>query len=223
MLTINGVYEYDNTIFDGMRIPKGMDKGLLINNILLECFDLWLIYNNPEFLKLKIEVWAQCNAYSWDKMFKTTQLEYNPIENYDKMEDYTDDTTHMNDEQNARTINHDNRANTEANSINSGEDNEYKNVSAFDSSSYQPAEHIRRAYGAGNDSISSITGEEHTQDSYHLTDQGNTCNAHHGRIHGNIGVTTSQQMITSERDVAKFNMYQVITQEFKENFCVLVY
>ena len=44
-----------------------------------------------------------------------------------------------------------------------------------------------------------------------------------GRAHGNIGVTTSQQMIQSERDLVVFNLYDVIAESFIENFCLMVY
>lgn len=41
--------------------------------------------------------------------------------------------------------------------------------------------------------------------------------------HGNIGVTTTQQMIREEREIADFSLYQLIIDEFKERFCVMVY
>lgn len=40
---------------------------------------------------------------------------------------------------------------------------------------------------------------------------------------GNIGVTTSQQMIQAERDLVKFNIYDLIIDDFKQRFCVLIY
>lgn len=40
---------------------------------------------------------------------------------------------------------------------------------------------------------------------------------------GNIGVTSTQSMIREEREVADFSIYKVITQDFKEEFCLLVY
>lgn len=40
---------------------------------------------------------------------------------------------------------------------------------------------------------------------------------------GNIGVTTSQQMIEAERELAKFNIYDFIIESFKNRFCILVY
>ena len=40
---------------------------------------------------------------------------------------------------------------------------------------------------------------------------------------GNIGVTTTQQMIEQERESALYNIYNVIVDSFKKKFCILVY
>ena len=51
-----------------------------------------------------------------------------------------------------------------------------------------------------------------------------TQNIHQGRIHGNIGVTTSQQMIKSEReDVALFNFIDEVSYLYAEKLCILLY
>lgn len=44
-----------------------------------------------------------------------------------------------------------------------------------------------------------------------------------GRAYGNIGVTTTQQMIEQERETDKFNIYDVIIESFKNRFCLLIY
>lgn len=40
---------------------------------------------------------------------------------------------------------------------------------------------------------------------------------------GNIGVTTTQQMIQAQRDIAVMDMIKIITDEFMTMFCVMVY
>ena len=40
---------------------------------------------------------------------------------------------------------------------------------------------------------------------------------------GNIGVTSSQQLIQQEREVAEFSLIKYITDSFKRRFCLLVY
>lgn len=43
------------------------------------------------------------------------------------------------------------------------------------------------------------------------------------RARGNIGVTTTQEMIQQERDIVQFNMIDYIVNDFKNQFCLLVY
>lgn len=43
------------------------------------------------------------------------------------------------------------------------------------------------------------------------------------RAYGNIGVTTTQQMIQSERDIAKFCLSDIIISDFIRRFCILVW
>ena len=46
---------------------------------------------------------------------------------------------------------------------------------------------------------------------------------HHGRIHGNIGVTTSQQMLEAELQLGYWNVYEKITELFLQEFTIPVY
>lgn len=46
---------------------------------------------------------------------------------------------------------------------------------------------------------------------------------HEGNIYGNIGVTTSQQMLEAEYEVARFNIYEQIAKLFIKEFCICVY
>lgn len=43
------------------------------------------------------------------------------------------------------------------------------------------------------------------------------------RVHGNIGVTTSQQMIQSEIDLAMYDIYRRIAADFSRTFFIQVY
>lgn len=52
----------------------------------------------------------------------------------------------------------------------------------------------------------------------------NSTGEHTGHTYGNIGVTTSAQMLQGEIDVRTANdMYDIILQSFKNQFCVQVY
>lgn len=52
---------------------------------------------------------------------------------------------------------------------------------------------------------------------------GTFANKRDGIAYGNIGVTTSQQMLEAELDVARWNLVEQITDMFIRDFCILVY
>lgn len=47
--------------------------------------------------------------------------------------------------------------------------------------------------------------------------------SHTGHMYGNIGVVTTQKMLTEERKVATYDVYMAITDEFRRKFCIAVY
>jgi hypothetical protein len=61
-----------------------MDRETLVNNLLIEAESLEILYPNPVFLKHAIDVWSKERLAVWEKLYQTTILEYNPIENYDR-------------------------------------------------------------------------------------------------------------------------------------------
>lgn len=70
-----------------------------------------------------------------------------------------------------------------------------------------------------NNRVDNGTATEDTEN----TDSG-TIDRNNTRLEfGNIGVTTTQQMIQAERDLVKFNIYDFIIDSFKARFCVLIY
>lgn len=90
-MSVMGVYQYDNSVFDTMVIPSAMDKNLQIQHILMECAEMELLYNSPQIFKTMLGVWSNIKLLNWEKLYETTQFEYNPIENYDRKEDFNED------------------------------------------------------------------------------------------------------------------------------------
>lgn len=89
-LTILGLYQYDSSIFDFMYLPLNLSHEILINNILLECSELEILYPDSDFFKFAVKVWSEKEVGRWEHLYRTTQYEYDPIENYNRYEDYTD-------------------------------------------------------------------------------------------------------------------------------------
>lgn len=96
ILSILGMYEYDPRLFDDMIIPVGMSKDILIDQILLECAELEVIFPDTNTLKRAIKVWSEAKRESWNKLYETVTIEYNPIWNVDADIEITRDTTGVN-------------------------------------------------------------------------------------------------------------------------------
>lgn len=69
------------------------------------------------------------------------------------------------------------------------------------------------------------TGTEGTSHTGTIKDNGgeDAFNDHTAHIHGNIGVTTSQQMLEAELDISKWNVYEHITDLFLTEFVIPIY
>ena len=90
LIDINGLYTWDNTIFDNMVIPSDVVKADLIDMIIWECRELTVTVVSPTIIKRAIELWSKKNIYYWNELQKTMHYQYNPIENYDRREKTTD-------------------------------------------------------------------------------------------------------------------------------------
>lgn len=222
LLTVEGLYNYDNTLFDGFNVPSGLVKQIAIDAILMRTRELEILYPDFTYMKNRITIWSNKYQINWKKLYDTTVLEYNPIENYDRMEDWTD----TDDE--TSTSARDNTRNT-TNSVKSTSTNEINNnVNVTDQNTAFNAglsDHAKQITDGDTTENGTITNTETGKDTENESVNGGRTGKHKrtGRAHGNIGVTTSQQMIQSERDLVVFNLYDVIAESFIENFCLMVY
>lgn len=160
-LTIMGMYEYDNSLFDGLDCPTYTDKNNVvhvvnktdvINSILLNCGELEVLYPNFAIMKMAIGVWSASEFDTWQKLYETQKAEYNPLWNVD------------------------------ADVVNIG------SVMGF------------------NESTQWSDAAKETQ-----------------RRTGNIGITSSQELIRQQRDIADFSIIRFMTESFKKRFCLMVY
>ena len=94
--TLIGVEQYFNnkneSVFDNLNVPTGITKQTLTDNILLRGAEFEVQYADPDFLKSAIGVWSNKMQPTMKRWADALAIEYNPLENYDRMEDWTDDT-----------------------------------------------------------------------------------------------------------------------------------
>ena len=161
------------------------------------------------------------------------------MENYDRMEDYSDTynkgikTQARRDSGNTRTFDNQDELTRDSQDelTHDTTDVTEREVSAYDSSTYQPAE--KTTTDLDGTDTTTYTGTDTTTHSGTIKDEygegssgsetENSKNVHSGRLHGNIGVTTSQQMLEAELDIARWNIYEHITDIFLSEFIIPIY
>lgn len=202
------MYEFDETVFDGFDSPSYIDdnnnvhtlnRDDVINNILLECAELELMYPSIEMMKFAIGIWSASNQRTWDKLYKSMYLEYNPLWNVDALETET--------ETNARDI----TRNLTGSNNEKIDSSEIESVQGFNTANWSEANKNEKT---GSDSVNITNDETVNDDNKRVNTKRRT---------GNIGVTSSQSLVLSEREVSEFSIINYITQSFKERFCILIY
>lgn len=146
-----------------------------------------VLYPDPDYFKLMSDSWWSKWKYNFLAWFRAMQADYNPIENYDRKEEWHEDII----DDGSTTLDSDS---TSSNT-----------VSAFDSSTLQP-------HDKTTDTVDNTTTMDNDRDI-----------DHEGRIHGNIGVTTSQQMIESELVLRSRNLTNMIADVFIKELLIHVY
>lgn len=176
LLSVMGMYQYDPTIFDDMQLPVGVEKDLVVENILTECAELECLVSDAEAFKKVLAYWSRKNLQPWQKMYDAQMAEYNPL--------WNKDGTYQ------ETETRDLRSTGES----------VGQVSAYNTTSFQNAS---KNNASGSDT-GTVTRER--------------------REFGNIGVTTSTAMLTEEMEFrSRYNVYDIILEDFKSRFCLLVY
>lgn len=210
-MSVWGMYQMSPTLFDGLSVPNGIDKENVKDNILLESENLEVLYSNPDFLKAAITVWSTERLPIWEKLYATTQYEYNPIENYDRYEEGTNSASGTSSGSNTA------RESGESSGTSSGQNESISSNTAYDSNSFADS----------SKGTSSGTNSTTNEESHETTNSGNNEYENSGsfttHVHGNIGVRSSQELIEQERRIADFCITSYIVEEFIDKFCIGVY
>lgn len=234
-LDLIGMYNYDNTLLDLMQIPEDIDRTTLIDNLLMESAEQEILYSNLGFLKQAIGSWSAKQLPIWNHLLETTKYDYNPIWNKDgtvtetetrdlkgheKVKDETDRVDNLTDK-NTRDFEDKETRDLKNDSLNS--------VYGFNSIDAAPA-NKDEAKDTGTDTIehSGTDTMDHTGrqdiDRNLQRDTTDTGTVKHERIEkGNIGLTSTQDLISQERQIALFNVMDVIIKDFIKRFCLAVY
>lgn len=184
IMSILGLYQWDDTIFENLKLPEGVDASQAVDAILFDNAELEIMYPDPDWMKSLIGMWSKRELPVWERIYKAITKEYDPLENYNRTEVYDQTDT--------------------GTSSASGSASDTHKVTGF------------------NDGIL----VDQSQDNGNSSSQGNSSlvTKRNSNVKGNIGVTTSQQMLNQELDLAhRTDIYLYISESFKNRFCLMVY
>lgn len=234
-VSLLGMLNYDSTVLDSLTYPEGLDGDVLKDNLIAETAELELLYSSPYVLKSLIGIWSRKQNPVWEKLYATTQFEYDPIENYNRYEEVIEDTNgtksaseqHGGTDSVASASGH--TATDSGTDTTTGSRETDHSVAGFNTASAalqsKDEEMSSGSLTHGKTTTEMGTTSDTTTYGKTITDSAEETGSleRESHMHGNIGVTTTQQMIEQEREVDKFNIYDYIIQEFKQRFCLMVY
>ena len=219
-ITLIGLYNYDSSLFDNLQFPEGADKETFINSLLLEHGEKPVIYSNPDFMKFAIGVWSKKYYNTIEHIIEALNAEYNPIHNSDRYEEIFENR--KNNTENSGTDTTTTTLNSETESSGNNNSIAENQVSAYNQADYTPDNK------SDTDSTFSNTGSDNQHGSSELehghkinTDDNFTRSAH---LYGNIGITTSQEMVTAEINLRiQYNLYSIISNLFADDFILYLW
>lgn len=239
-MSLMGLCEYAGTDWLTSALEEGLPSDFLqevsaenlADYIVLENAELEILYSNPDFLHNAVALWAQAMKRPWSRYWKAITEDYDPLWNTDRHEsetttdtetrDLTDDSTaHGSSNENGSSGAHTTGSSTDKSNVKTG-------VSAYNSGSYAPKDSQDTDGSGTTKSDTSNTSQSASETSQDGTDRHTGTithvNEHTHTAYGNIGVTTSQQMLQEELKLTPFLSFEKkIADDFKERFCLLVY
>ena len=196
LVSLIAVYLWDNTIFDDFQLPVGMNRETLLHELLRETAELSLIYSDPIEVKSNLKYYSAERVALWTRLWELSTAEYNPLDNYQRTQ--------------TETTEHGHRENSTFQNSASHNSNVNNKVFGFDSDE-SVGKDTSTANGSGSNNGTQATQHSGT-DTVTITG------------HGNIGVTSYQQMIEGELSARpKLDIYKYIIEDLKHNFCVMIY
>ena len=193
-------------LFANLNTPTGIDKNLVINNILMLGGEYEVLWGDPFFYKTMIGVWSDKWQHTMLKWYEAINAHFDPVENYDRIEDWSDTGVKRATETNTKKEKA--VANDYSKSTGSGT-NESKR-STYDSATYQPHDKDETSSEGTNISTGLTQADGTVLNNTNAVDT----SMHKGRIHGNIGVKTAQSMIEESLSLYNWNLYDAIAELF---------
>ena len=220
-VSLLGLSRINPGILDDLVLPDGLDADLVKDNLIAETAELEVIYPDALFMQSMIGRWSKKELPIWTRLYKTTLLEYNRTEEWTEGEN----SARSVDAETTGNSTTDSTGSTNTSGTTTASATGEKYVSAYNETDFTPTEKDTNTQNGNSNTEQSEQGNVNVKTAADTTTSETEKRdlVRSGRTHGNIGVTTSQQMIESERQVSLYNIIDVIITSFKNRFCLQIY
>ena len=237
LLDIMALYNHDQTLFSAFQVPTSITwvehgpdgdtthtetipytKQNIVDNILLECAELEVVYPDADYMKLAIGVWSTKRLYTWQRIADVLYRKYDPFVNMNRHEwrETVEDrdlakreTPDLTDEE-TRDL-----AGTNDSTVTG-------NVNAFNDSSANGVQ--RDVVTTDQDTTDTGTLTTTHTGSVDYTDTGTVTTTDDYHIEGDSAIRDAQDIIRLETEQRLANdLIDIIIEDFKKRFCLMVY
>lgn len=229
---------YLASVINDCEIDARIDRSVLVDTIWIRCGNMEPIANDTERFRRLSQNWFKRKNYWIKELLDTLEYEYNPIHNYDRLEEgerHNKGTTNATESSHTDAKRTDNLTNGNTQTVNlntTGSGSGTQSVSPWDydgKNVYVPTDSQSSTTSGSNtgtvksegtnggyqDNVSNGNG---SHDENRADDE-----TYKNHMSGNIGVTTTQQMIESQRQIIDIDVYEMIAQRYVEDNFYMVY
>ena len=237
LLDIIGLYNYDPTLFSAFQVPTSITwvehgpdgdtthtetipytKQNIIDNLLMECAELEVLYPDADYMKLAIGTWSTKRLYTWQRIADVLYRKYDPFININRHEWRTTKEDRDLAKNETRDL-----AGSETRDLAGTNDSTVTgNVNAFNDSSANGVQRDK----VTTDQDTTDTGSIDTTDTgtVDYTDTGTVTTTDDYHIEGDSAIRDAQDIIRLETEQRLANdLIDIIIEDFKKRFCLMVY
>lgn len=216
--TLWGITQYRPDMFDSIVLPEQIDKKTLLDTLMQYCGTLYPYHQQPDYLKQNITNWFIRKKYSFQRIIDALNVDYSPIENYDRIEEHKEiPDIRRTKEGGHKNVEEDKNRKQQVKSTNNSTDSvSTDNITNFvDTNKNVVSAGGEQILSGATENVFTYQGETEHESGTRVTES---------RVHGNIGVTTNQQMIEAEVSLRiTFDIYVEICSQFEREFLMQVY
>ena len=196
-----GLYNYDNTIFDDLTVPAGIDKNLVQNTLMMETADLEVMQPDPVIMRQVLGWFSARRLDAWTRVYTALSSKYQADTDVEVTETRTPDLSY----------NETRTPDLTTTGQNTGADTTTTKRAGFNAGNLETAEQMETSLGTGNTIHS--TGNETTD----RKETGYETKTTTGRNQA------AQDLISKELQLAMTDTVEYIVKDIRRNFCLLVY